>query len=60
MVVWLIIFALNKINNHDKTIAISTNIINNKIINNKEFKIHEYIYNIICKFINVEGQKKSR
>jgi len=51
-------FAINKIEEGDNTIAINTNFqgeIKNK--DTDKFKIHEYIYNIICKFVNTEGKK---
>lgn len=51
-------FAINKIDEGDNAIAINTNFqgeIKNK--DTDKFKIHEYIYNIICKFVNTEGKK---
>lgn len=51
-------FAINKIDDGDNAIAINTNFqgeIKNK--DTDKFKIHEYIYNIICKFVNTEGKK---
>lgn len=51
-------FAINKIEEGDNVIAINTNFqgeIKNK--DTDKFKIHEYIYNIICKFVNTEGKK---
>lgn len=49
-------FAINKIEDDENVIAINTNF--QSEINSKDtFKIHEYIYNIICKFVNSEGKK---
>jgi hypothetical protein len=54
-------FPINKIDIDDKVIAINTNVYDKKSIKNvnektENFKIHEYIYDIICQFVNKEGE----
>lgn len=49
-------FAINKIEDDENVIAINTNF-QGEIKSKDKFKIHEYIYNIICKFVNSEGKK---
>jgi NTE family protein len=49
-------FAINKIEKNENVIAINTNF-QSEINSKDKFKIHEYIYNIICKFVNSEGKK---
>ena len=49
-------FAINKIEEDENVIAINTNF-QSEINSKDKFKIHEYIYNLICKFVNSEGKK---
>ena len=47
-------FALNKLEDDDNAIAIGTKFYNVK--QRESFKIHEYLYDLICKFVNKEGK----
>ena len=49
-------FAINRIDDNENVIAINTTF-KTEITSKDTFKIHEYIYNIICKFVNSEGKK---
>ena len=49
-------FAINRIDDNENGIAINTTF-KTEITSKDTFKIHEYIYNIICKFVNSEGKK---
>ena len=52
-------FALNKIKNQDIALAIGLNEEHCNDIN-KEFKIHEYIYDLMCNFINKQGKDNNK
>jgi predicted acylesterase/phospholipase RssA len=51
-------FALNKIKGEDIALAVGLN--GTKRDTNKEFKIYEYIYDLICNFINKQGKDNNK